>query len=164
MSPISTPAGPAATSLPVATGSPALASDPFPIERCAAIAASCALRAADLAAILGANDLSEDDWDALEHRWSQALRLDAQQGRPERLAAYDRAYVARLEEERGPITPEAYARLALAHERDKAALTRALRDLELPWGATPRILRVFAERIAADPALADRVRAAMAEP
>ena len=149
---------------PVATGSPALPPDPFAIERCAAIAASCARRAVDLAAILGANDLSEDEWDALEHRWAQALRLDAQQGRADRLAAYDRAYVARLEEERGPFTPEEYARLALAHERDRAALTRALRDLELPWGATPRIVRVFSERMVEDPALTERVRAAMAEP
>jgi hypothetical protein len=152
-----TPAVDAAPSLPAAA-------DPFPIERCAAIAASCARRAGDVAKILDENGLSEDDWDALEHRWAQALRQDAEQGRTARLAAYDRAYVARLEEERGPITPEEYARLALAHDRDRAALTRALRDMELPWGASARILRVFAERIAADAALGERVRAAMADP
>jgi len=159
MSSAAAPAGPAAPSPPRV---PAPPSDPSSIERCAEIAASCALRAADTAAILLANGLSEDDWDAFEHRWAQVLRKDAEKGQTARLAAYDRAYVARLEEERGPITPEAYAQLALAHERDRGALTRALRDLGLPWGVTPRILRVFSERMAADPTLAARVRAAMA--
>jgi hypothetical protein len=138
-------------------------SDPSSIQRCAEIAASCAIRPADTAAILQENGLSEDAWDAFENRWAQVLRKDAAQGDAERLGAYDRAYVARLEEERGPITAEAYARLALAHERDRGALTRALRDLGLPWGCTPRIQRVFSERMAADPALAASVRAVTAE-
>jgi hypothetical protein len=157
------PPGPAARPPPAASSPPPPPADPFSVERCAAIAASYA-RTRDQVALLAENGLTEDEWDALEQRWAQALRLDAEQDRTDRLATYDRAYVARLEEERGPITPEAYARLALAHERDRAALTRALRDLELPWGATPRILRVFSERMAADPALAERVRAALAEP
>jgi len=113
--------------------------------------------------ILAANGLSEDDWDAFEHRWMQVLKKDAEQSRSDRLAAYDDAYVARMEEERGPITPEAYARLVLAHQRDKDALTRALRELGLPWGATPRIQRVYSDRMAADPALAERVRVAMTQ-
>jgi hypothetical protein len=159
-----TSAGAAAPSPAGATSLPPPPEDPFSIERCAAIAASCARRATETAAILAANNLTEDDWDAFEHRWAQVLKQDAQQGYNERLAAYDRAYVARLEEERGPFKPEEYARLALAHDRDKAALTRALRDLELPWGSSQRILRVFAERIAANPALAEQIRAAMAEP
>jgi hypothetical protein len=156
-------AAPAAPAAPAVTVSSAPSPDPSSIERCAEIAASCALRPADTAAILRENGLSEDGWDALEHRWVQVLRQDAEQGHAERLAAYDRAYVARLEKERGAITPEAYARLALAHERDRGALTRALRDLGLPWGATPRIQRVFSERMAADPTLAARVHAAMTE-
>jgi hypothetical protein len=159
-----TAAAPVAPSPPVTTAAPAGAPDPASIERCAEIAASCALRPGDTAAILQKAGLSEDDWDALEHRWAQVLKKDAEQFRTDRLAAYDGAYVARLEAERGPITPEAYARLALAHARDKGALTRALRDLGLPWGTTARIQRVFAERMAADPALAARVNAAMKEP
>jgi hypothetical protein len=136
---------------------------PGSIEHCAVIAASLARRPADQAAILAENHLSEDDWDALEHRWTQVLRKEAQQGGAERLAAYDQAFVARLEEERGPITPEEYARLALAHERSRDAHVQALRDLGLPWGATPRIQRVYTERMAADPALSSRVRAALAD-
>jgi hypothetical protein len=136
---------------------------PGSIEQCAVIAASVARRPADQAKILTENALSEDDWDALEHRWTQALRKEAAQGATALLAAYDGAYVARLEEERGPITPEEYARLALAHERDRDALVRALRDLGLPWGATPRIQRVFAERMASDRDLAAQVHAALAE-
>jgi hypothetical protein len=136
---------------------------PGSIEQCATIAASLARRPSDQAAILAEHGLSEDDWDALESRWTQALRKEAQQGDTARLAAYDRAYVARLEDERGPITPDDFARLAIAQGRDRGALVRALRDLELPWGATPRIQRVFAERMAADKALANLVYAAMAE-
>lgn len=164
--PVVVPASPAtaaATPALPAAAPPATASAPEPssIERCAVIAASCALRAADTAAILLENGLTEDTWDALESRWAQALRQEAAQGGSALLERYDRAYVARIEKERGPITPEAYTRLALAHERDRGALTRALRDLELPWGVTPRILRVFAARMAADPALAAKVRAAV---
>ncbi|MFT3770228.1 MAG: DUF2169 domain-containing protein [Minicystis sp.] len=133
-----------------------------PIDRCAAIAASIALRSGDTVAILQENQLTDEDWDEVEFYWSETLKRDASEGEPRRLAAYDRAFVARLEEERGPITPEEYARLALAQDRDRGALTRALRDMGLPWGCTPRILRVFSERIAADPKLADQIRAAMA--
>jgi hypothetical protein len=160
--PSSPTAGPAAPPPPAAPVVPALPADPFPIERCAAMAASIALRAGDRAKILADNDVSEDEWDEIEHRWSQVLRKDAEQDLTRRLEAYDRAYVARIEQERGPITPDEYARLALAHDRDRAALTRALREIGLPWGATPRIQRVFAERMESDRALAERIRAAMA--
>ncbi len=161
----SAPSGPAAPSPPgrAVASTPAPAPDPASIERCAEIAASCALRPSDTVAILAENGLTEEAWDDLEHRWTQTLKKDAEQRNAERLEVYDRAYVARLEKERGPITPEAYARLVLAHERDRGALTRALRELGLPWGATPRIQRVFAERMAADPGLAERVRVAMKE-
>ena len=130
---------------------------PGSLEHCAAIAASLARRPADQAAILGENKLSEDDWDALEQRWTEAMRKD-----PELPAAYDRAYVARLEEERGPISPDEYARLTIAHEHGRATHIQALRDLGLPWGATPRIQRAFAERMEADRDFAAVIRAALA--
>jgi hypothetical protein len=155
------PPRPAPSPAPWTPGSPP---DRFPLERCAAIAASVARSPNDTAKILEANDLTEDDWDAIEHHWSQVLKREAEEHEDAKQAAYDRAYVLRLEQERGPITPEEYARLALAHERgDRGALTRALRDLGLPWGASKRIERVFAERMAANPALGERVQAAMKE-
>lgn len=135
--------------------------DRFPIERCAAIAASIACRSGDTVKILAENNLSDEDWDTIEHHWSQVLKHEATQGETMKLGVYDRAYVLRLEEERGPITPEEYARLALSQDRDRAALTRALRDFGLPWGASQRIQRVYAERMAGDPGLAARVREAM---
>lgn len=159
-----TPSAPAPAPPATAPAAPAArVHDPSSIERCAAIAAACALRPADTLVILEQHGLSEDDWDELEHRWSSVLKKDAAEARTDRLDAYDQAYVAQIEKERGPITPEAYARLALAHQRDRDALTRALRELGLPWGASQRIQRVFEERMKKDPALADRVRAAMKE-
>jgi hypothetical protein len=154
----------AAPVVAAAAPAPAAPADPRSIERCAAIAASCARRPGDAAAILAENGLSEEEWDALEERWAEAIRRDAAQGEDLLQGTYDRAYVLSLERERGPITPVEYARLVLAQSRDRAALPRALRDMELPWGCAPRIRRVYEERMAADPKLAEAVRAAMSEP
>jgi hypothetical protein len=129
---------------------------------CATIAAAIALRPQNTATILERHGLSEEGWDAIEEHWAGVIKQDTEQGR-EALEIYDRSYVLSLEAERGPITPEEYARLALAHQRDRAALTRALRDFGLPWGASPRVQRVYAERMAANPALAAQVRAIIAE-
>lgn len=135
----------------------------FPIEHCAIIAASFARSPADGAKTLERYGISEDDWDAIEGYWTQVLKKDAAEYEDRRLWVYDRAFVMRLEELRGPITPEEYARLTLAQARDKGALTRALRDLGLPWGASQRIQRVYDERMVANPHLAAAVRAAMSE-
>lgn len=154
----------APSAAPAAPPSPAAPADPRSIERCAAIAASCARRPGDAAAILAESGLSEEAWDALEQQWAEAIRRDAEQGFGQLQGAYDRAYVLCLEQERGPITPVEYARLALAQSRDRAALPRALREMELPWGCAARIRRVYEERMAGDPQLAEAVRAAMSEP
>lgn len=156
----SLPPPPTVTTPPWEPGGPP---DRFPLEQCASIAASIARRPNDTVAILEAARLTEDAWDAIEFHWAEALKRDAQDFEETRQAIYDRAYVLCLEQERGPITPVEYARLALAQDRDRGALTRALRDLGLPWGASKRIQRVFEERMAASPALRDQVRKAMTE-
>jgi hypothetical protein len=156
------PARPAAPPpLPQDPNPQGLPVDRYPLEHCAAIAASYARRPADRAAILSENGLTEDDWDALDHFWSQALKRDAAKDDTRRQEAYDRAYVMRLEQERGPIRPEEYARLVSTHQRDRAALTRALSELGLPWGSSQRIERVFAERMAKSPELRAAVDAAL---
>jgi hypothetical protein len=75
------------------------------------------------------------------------------------LRAYDAAYVAQLEKERGPITVEEYARLVVASERGGAA--PLLEELRMPRGAFMRIERVWLDRVAEDDALAASVRKAI---
>src|SRR5580700_7948558 len=99
-SPAQEDARPAAPIAPVAAAETkdALTLDAFPIERCAATAASMARRAADRAKILEESELSQETWDALVKHWTEAIREETKHGRTALLEAYDRAYVARLEE------------------------------------------------------------------
>ncbi len=131
----------------------------YPIERCAAIAASLGRRRDDFAAILETEQLDAALWARLDQRWVAALSADAERGDSARLDAYDAAYVARIEAERGPITPEEYARLPRGAERGRGAA--ALTAHSLPRGAMPRIDRTWIRRQAEDPALARAVRAAI---
>ncbi len=89
----------------------------YPIERCAAITASIARRRAAKAQILEENELDPTTWDALDHFWNDAIRKETERSKTELLSAYDAAYVAQLERERGPILVEEYARLTVAAER-----------------------------------------------
>jgi hypothetical protein len=134
--------------------------DAFPLARCAALAAAQARRPAQAAAILREHELPADVWAQLDEHWAEAIRKETDRGRSTQRNAYDKAYVARLEEERGPITPEEYARLTFALERGHAEAT--LGELGLPPGAILRIQRVFLDRMAADPAFGRSVRAALA--
>ena len=75
------------------------------------------------------------------------------------LTAYDEAYVAELERERGPIEAAEYARLMVAMERGSAAPT--LDELRLPRDAQMLIQRVVMKRMTKDKALAASVRDAL---
>jgi hypothetical protein len=75
------------------------------------------------------------------------------------LNAFDAAYVAQLEAERGVVTVEEYARLVTAAERQTENEVRA--ELHLPREALPRVKRVWEKRIAASRALGKRVREAV---
>jgi hypothetical protein len=129
------------------------------VEQCAAIAASLALRPDDTAEILEDNDLEPEPWKAVETYWAEQIRKEAGLGRARLLRSYDRCYVERLEEERGPIEVEEYARLVVAAERGNAE--SVLRELRLPQGATVRIERVFLRRVVDRPAVGDKVRKAV---
>jgi hypothetical protein len=129
------------------------------IERCAAIAASIAGRRRSEQTILEENDLVGADFMAVEKRWAEAMEAEAARGRRALLDAYDDAYVAQLEEERGPIAPAEYARLAVAAERGTAAATLA--SLSLPRDSRMRIERVWLRRIVKDAKLAKQVRRAI---
>ena len=144
----------------IADAAPALPVDRFPLAACARIAASIARRKPEAAAILAEHELAADVWTLLEQHWAAAVSEESQRGKSALLRAYDEAYVARLEEERGAITPREYARLIVAVERGRADVVLA--ELSLPRGAILRIQRVWLNRIAADAAFNKSVRAAMA--
>lgn len=143
-------------------GSAATPVDPlaaYPIERCAAITASIARRRAETAQILEANDLDPPAWESLDRRWKEAISEQTGRGETELLAAFDEAYVAQLEKERGPITVQEYARLVVATERGK--LPETLAAMTLPRGAMIRIERVWMKRTETDEALEKDARQAV---
>jgi hypothetical protein len=147
--------GTAATFAPAGAEPP----DEWPVARCAAIAASIARARAETPRILEENELTPAAWAALTRRYSDAIREEAMRGRDALLRAYDRAYVAQIERERGPIQVEEYARLAVAAER--GAEGPVLAELGLPHAALIRIERVWIERMSSDPELRQRAREAI---
>jgi hypothetical protein len=144
---------------PVPPSDPGLPLEAYPLARCAAIAASLARRKPDAAAILAEHALSRSRWEALTRHWQDAIRAESARGQTTLLSAYDDAYVAQLEAERGPIRVEEHARLLVATER--GAESDALTALSLPPGAGMRLSRVWARRIAADAELGKAVRDAI---
>ncbi|MDC3962778.1 DUF2169 family type VI secretion system accessory protein [Polyangium jinanense] len=142
-----------------APAAPALPLDDYPIERCAKITASIARRRDERAEILEAEELDLARYTDLERHWAEAIRAESERGKTRLLRAFDAAYVARLEEERGPITPAEYARLVVASERGHAE--RTLAELGLPRASMLRIEREMLARTAADPALGERIRHAI---
>jgi hypothetical protein len=130
------------------------------IERCAAIRASLDRRPADAAAILRENEISPAAWEREEHRWESAIDAEIDAGQSDLLDRFDAAYVARIEEERGPLGAEDYARLVIAAER--GTTEAALEALALPEAAEMRIERVWMAKLMADGELAAAVRRAKA--
>ena len=154
------PPPPVEAAAPPVEAAPPVPTDRFPIAACARLAASIARRRKKTAAILGEQELSVEGFTALEKHWAEAMSEESLRGKTSLLRAYDDAYVARLEDERGAITPREYARLVIAVERGGA--DAVLTELDLPRGAILRIQRVWLNRFAADAAFNKSVRAAMA--
>ncbi|MDI1433363.1 DUF2169 family type VI secretion system accessory protein [Polyangium sorediatum] len=153
------PPDPPAAEAPKAPPAPALPLDDYPIERCAKITASIARRRDERAEILEAEELDLARYTDLERHWADAIRAESERGKTRLLKAFDAAYVARLEEERGPITPAEYARLVVAGERGHAE--RTLAELGLPRASMLRIEREMLARTSADPSLGERLRHAI---
>lgn len=130
--------------------------DGYPLERAAAIAASIARRRSETAKILEENDLTAPDWAAHEQRWNEEIIAELKRGKTDLLHAFDRAYVARLEEERGTIRVEEYARLVIAAER--GTLSEILAELTLPRGGMIRIERIWLAKLDDDAELGRSVR------
>ncbi len=139
-------------------GTRTLPLDAYPLERCAAIAASVARVKPDRDRILREHELDAEVWEELDRHHLEQVRAQAGRGRTAPLKAYDAAYVAQLEKERGPIRVDEYARLLVAQERGEA--DDVLGALGLPRGALLRIQRVWLGRVAADAELGKSLRAA----
>jgi len=138
---------------------PKLPIEEYPLERCARIAASIARTRARLAEILEQHALDEERWDALRTHWASAIKSENERGKTALLRAYDAAYVAQLEDERGPIAVDEYAKLVVASERGRAE--PALAELGLPDSAMLRIHRVWMQRTIKDPEMRTQVRRAV---
>lgn len=158
------PASPTAVEAPL----PAASADPsglpleaYPLDRCAAIAASLARRPDETDAILARYDLDAGLWQRLHRHHVDLVRADEGHGHTGPRDAYDDAYVAQVEEERGAIQPGEHARLLVAVERGQG--DQALALLDVPKGALMRLQRVWMRRMKADPALGRAVRQAMDE-
>lgn len=148
---------------PPASASPAAATPipgAFTIERCARVAASLACRPAARAEVLRAVGLDEATWARLDEHWSRALAEEGERQKNVLLKQHDAAYVAQIEQERGPISIEEYAHLLVASERHGPEAVLA--SLGIPADANMRIRRVWIARIARDMDFGARVRSALA--
>jgi hypothetical protein len=132
----------------------------LPLEFCAAITARLDRTPEERARILDQMGLSESTYVASEQAWAMTMRTETEQGRSDLRSAYERAYVAQLETERGEIDISDYAHLMVSVEFSDA--DAVLADLGLPRCALVRIERVWQERMAADAAFCSRVRQVMA--
>jgi hypothetical protein len=131
----------------------------FPVERFAAVSASLALRPDEKETIFRLNGLTEPGWACLCAAWDAEIKGALRRGRSQKLRAYDAAYVAQLEKERGPISVDELARITVGTERGNPA--EALRDMGLPDGCAIHIQRTWIGRVASDPALGAAVRKAV---
>ena len=133
----------------------------YPLERCAAIAATLAHGKRERAQIFEDEELDADVWPQLHRHWLDHVRAAEGRGQMGPSARYDDAYVAALEAGRGKMTPKEYARLLVATERGHADET--MEELDLPKGAFLRVQRVWLRRTAADADLGKAARGALDE-
>ncbi|KYF58890.1 hypothetical protein BE08_36170 [Sorangium cellulosum] len=129
------------------------------LEACAALDASLALRPHDKDLLLRERRLDAPAWARLRAAWAAEIKRELRRGRNALLRAYDEAYVAQIERERGPISADELARITVGQERGD--LAGALRDVGLPDESAIRVQRTWIARIARDAALGDEVRKAV---
>jgi len=151
---------PATAPAPVSAPVPApLPLDLYPIERCARIEASIARNPDQAAEILTDHGLDALTWRALRNHWQDAIQAEIDHGKSTLLRAHDAAFLAQLEQQRGPLTAEDLARLTLAAERGTRSKTLA--TLGLPPASGLAIDRALLARASKDPKLRASMRAAI---
>ena len=165
MAPIVSPGAepPAAPAPPAATArattapphAPHASHDRIDLERCAAIAAELAERAASRTEILARHGLTEEIWRAAEQRWNDAVEQEVKRGAKALRDRFDAAYVAAWEAIRGPLDVKIYAILVVADER--GSLSAALDALRIRRTVWTRVKRRWEKRIV-DPVLAAQVQ------
>ena len=126
------------------------------IERCAAIRAAIDRRGGEKAEILDESGLSPETWEGVEQRWESEMDAQIERGQTDLLDRFDAAYVAHIENERGSIRVEEYARLMIAAER--GTTEAVLAELSLPEEAELRIERVWLAKVVEDKDLARALR------
>jgi hypothetical protein len=148
----SVPAATISSIIPASPAPPApLPLDLYPLERCARIDAAITHRPARADEILEGHGLDAPAFRALRQHYRNAIQADLRQGNGALLLQYDAAFVAALERVRGPLTPDDFARLAIAGERGD--LEASLSALDLPGSALPALQRVRIARASKDPKL-----------
>ncbi|MEZ4302594.1 MAG: hypothetical protein R3B70_47130 [Polyangiaceae bacterium] len=131
--------------------------DSYPPARCGAIAARVASDEEAAEELLKAEELTPAQWEQVHAHWLARIREDAGRSRRKSTVEYDTAYVGALEERRGPIAVEEYARLSDAAERGPVG--EVLGELSMPEKAWPHIHRVWLGRMSKDVWLMKQVRA-----
>lgn len=129
------------------------------LEQVAAIAAELAEGKQDRAKVLDAHGLRERIWRKNERRWLDAIDVEAARGTHTLRAAYDAAYVAKIEELRGPITVEEYARIAVGLERGQP--NDVLDALRIHRLALMPLIRLWTRKVAKDMKLGDAATSAL---
>lgn len=123
------------------------------LEQAATIAAELAEGKKDRRQVLEAYGLRERSWRKNEKRWSEAIAAQSARGTHALQAAYDAAYVAKVEAFRGPIQLEEYARIVVALERSQAV--EVLCELKIHRAALMPIVRLWTRKVAKDMKLGD---------
>ncbi|WP_437977177.1 DUF2169 domain-containing protein [Sorangium sp. So ce295] len=124
----------------------------FAIERWAEISAEIDKAHRSRAEVLGAHQLTERDFTAVERHWKAALEAEAASAGFSLRFKHDEAYVGALERLRErPLSVPEYARILAAGGRRQVVET--LHDLEMPEAAHLPIVRLWTARLARDPKL-----------
>lgn len=131
------------------------------IEQTATIAAEIAEGQMERVKVFEAHGVSEGAFRANEAGWNRAIEDEQGQGKNALRAAYDAAYVARVEKFRGLITIEAYARIMVGLKRGRA--NAALDELRIQRPALMPIVRLWTKKVAKDVKLGDEVTKAVRE-
>jgi hypothetical protein len=138
----------------------------IPVDTYAAIKAALWQPNASLTDVLSLHHVDEGRWHANEHRLEQALEREAAEGRSE-LSSAIRGALVRSRKERPAVdlpsmTLDEYAALRVAVESAEAAAS-VLEAHQLGPEQWQRLRRHWHQQSLADPALAARLRAAIAE-
>jgi hypothetical protein len=150
---------PAEAAAAAAPSPPPLPTEKYDLARCARLDAAIARTPAESPRLLEAEELTEASWPPLRDHWAREVRRDAERGKTAKLRAYDDAYVGQLEDDRGPIAVDEYARITVAVERGTASATLA--ELGLPDASLMRIQRVWMQKTSGDAELRRLARSAV---